>query len=139
MGTYLLFSELHSNSDLASTNMNAIDSFSHPEEALRAATEIQQRFRPGEQDSALRVSIHRGRGLAVRLDSNIDYFGNTVNYAAKIQSVAGAGEVVFFKEFHALPNIAETARKFRLEVREKPFLPSFKSGSNVVLIATLEE
>ena len=113
--------------------------FSHPEEALRAATEIQQRFRPGEQDIALRVSIHRGRCLAVQLDSNIDYFGNTVNYAAKIQSVAGAGEVVFSKEFHDLPNIAETAKKCQLELHEKPFRPSPESTSNVVLLATLKK
>lgn len=96
--------------------------FLHPEDALQAAVEIQKAFSPGgPHQVALRVSIHRGLCLAVRLDSNIDYFGNTVNYAAKMQSAAGAGEIVFSKEFLSQPNIAEQLRTLGLRQEEKPF------------------
>ncbi len=113
--------------------------FSHPEEALLAGIEIQQMFRLGEQDIALRVSIHRGLCLAVRLDSNIDYFGSVVNYTAKMQSVAGAGDVVFSKEFYALPNISDRARDCGLKMQERRLRSSFESDKEVVLVAKLSE
>ncbi|MCA9622908.1 MAG: hypothetical protein KC731_28010, partial [Myxococcales bacterium] len=37
--------------------------------------------------------IHTGLCIAVNLNSNIDYFGNTVNLAAKLQGMAGAGDI----------------------------------------------
>lgn len=113
--------------------------FRHPQEALEAAIEIQRMFRPGEQDIALRISIHRGQCLAVRFDANIDYFGNAVNYTAKMQSVAGAGEIVFSKEFYSLPNIAFQAQERELEMEEKPLRSRFLLGSNSVYLAKLKQ
>ena len=37
--------------------------------------------------------MHAGPVIAVKLNTGLDYFGNTVNLAAKIQSCAGAGEI----------------------------------------------
>jgi class 3 adenylate cyclase len=111
--------------------------FPHSEEALQAAVEIQQLFRPGEKDIAVRVSIHRGQCLAVRLDANIDYFGNAVNYAAKMQSVAGAGEIVFSKEFYSLPNIASQVQEHELELEERPLRSRFGPDKNSVYLAKI--
>ena len=58
-----------------------------------------------------------------------------MNYAAKMQSVAGAGDVVFSKEYYALPNIANRARECGLEIQEKRLRSSFESGKEVVLLA----
>ena len=71
--------------------------FDRPEGALRAAIDLQKAFGPGVEGNRLRIraTVHSGSCLAVNLNSNIDYFGNTVNLAAKLQSAAGAGEVVF--------------------------------------------
>jgi class 3 adenylate cyclase len=45
---------------------------------------------------SLKVGLHRGTALAVHTDqSGLDYFGGTVNLAARAQGVAGAGEVVW--------------------------------------------
>ena len=70
-------------------------SFPTPQEALTAAIAIQGRFHAGRADTSirLRISIHCGPVIAVQLNTGIDYFGNTVNLAAKIQSCAGAGEI----------------------------------------------
>ena len=106
--------------------------FRNPEEVLQAAVEIQRLFRPGEKDIALRISIHRGQCLAVRLDANIDYFGNAVNYAAKMQSVAGAGEIVFSKESYSLPNVASHIREHELEMEEKRLPSRGESDKNSV-------
>ncbi len=79
--------------------------FNEPRKALRAALEIQRRFPPG--GLRLRASLHHGPCLAVHFNSNIDYFGAAVNYAAKLQAAAGAGEVVFSGELAGQPGVQE--------------------------------
>jgi class 3 adenylate cyclase len=84
-------------------------SFPSIEDAVRASAEIQRRFAYDREDTSirLRVSIHNGPVIAVHLNNGIDYFGNTVNFAAKIQATAGAGEVVMcemvYNKISALP------------------------------------
>jgi class 3 adenylate cyclase len=65
------------------------------EEAFGAATAIQKRFHADRSDLSIRVriSLHRGIVIAVQLNTGIDYFGSVVNSGAKIQSLAGAGEI----------------------------------------------
>ncbi len=55
----------------------------------------------------LRVSIHYGQCIAVNLNSGIDFFGKTVNIAAKIQKLAGASQIVFTKEFKENPDVEQ--------------------------------
>jgi class 3 adenylate cyclase len=115
--------------------------FQRPEDALEAAIEIQQKFEGNEEDAlTLRISLHRGICLAVGLESNIDYFGNTVNYAARMQSVAGAREIVLSNEFFSQPGIPEKARRCGLNVEEVPF--SLLSGEDYqadsVLLASFQ-
>jgi class 3 adenylate cyclase len=71
--------------------------FVSPLDAMRAAVDLQRYFN-GDNPSTrlrLRVTLNSGSCLAVNLNSNIDYFGNTVNLAAKIQSIAEAGQIGF--------------------------------------------
>ena len=70
--------------------------FGDAAQAVRAAVTIQRRFAPACEppDLRLRVSLNTGVCIAVNLNSGIDYFGSTVNVAAKLQALAGAGEVV---------------------------------------------
>ncbi len=70
-------------------------SFTEPLDALRASADIHAAFHKDRADSAtrLRISINTGPCIAVRLNAGIDYFGQTVNLAAKLQSLAEAGEV----------------------------------------------
>ncbi|XXX77484.1 DUF5939 domain-containing protein [Sorangium sp. So ce134] len=71
--------------------------FRDPGDALRAAFALQERFHPDRSDLGLRlrISLHRGPCLAVNLNRGIDYFGRTVNLAAKLQGFAGAGQILF--------------------------------------------
>jgi class 3 adenylate cyclase len=104
--------------------------FQRPEDALAAAIEIQQKF-VGDDEEPLRVraALHRGMCLAVRLESNIDYFGQAVNYAAKMQSVAGAGQIVLSNEFCAQPGIEAQVRGAGLELEEVRFSPVRSDGN----------
>jgi class 3 adenylate cyclase len=103
--------------------------FRRPQDALEAALEIGREFRPGgEQPLDLRVALHRGPCLAVRLDTQIDYFGTAVNYAAKMERLAQAGEVVFSKEFLEWPELQERLGQRGHRLRERPFAFPARKG-----------
>ena len=96
--------------------------FGRPEDALAAAVAIQQRFAGDEREPlTLRASLHRGICLAVKLEANIDYFGSAVNDAAKMQSLAGAREIVMSDEFYSQPGISEQVETLELELRDASF------------------
>lgn len=75
----------------------AMAAFADPVDALRAASAVQARFHGGRGDTKVRVriSLNSGPCIAVNLNSAIDYFGRTVNLAAKLQGLAGSGQIVF--------------------------------------------
>lgn len=75
-------------------------SFTQAKDAARASLAIQRAFRELNARKALRdeilvkVGIHAGGTIMVNLNNRLDYFGQTVNMAARIQSSADGGEVV---------------------------------------------
>ncbi len=69
--------------------------FGNQLDAYRAGLELRKRFLNPESEVAIRISLHTGPCLAVNLDTGIDYFGNTVNLSAKLQALAGAGQIAF--------------------------------------------
>ena len=68
--------------------------FGNPLDAVRASQGIHQCFHAERDDTPirLRISIHAGPCIAVKLNTNIDYFGGTVNIAAKLQACAEGGQ-----------------------------------------------
>lgn len=77
-------------------------SFPTVEDALSASEKIQKSFdgsRP-EANLRLRISIHKGVVIAVHLDSGLDYFGSAINKCAKIQNLAGAGQIAMVSEVY---------------------------------------
>ncbi len=85
----------------------AMAAFVDPVKALQTAQEIHRRFPEGRADLALRVriSLNTGPCIAVRLNTAIDYFGNTVNVAAKLQALAEAGQIAFTREMLDRPGV----------------------------------
>ena len=53
----------------------------------------------------LKVGIHRGPVIAVTLNDRIDYFGRTVNIAARTQSVSGPRQVSMLRDFIRSPGV----------------------------------
>lgn len=69
--------------------------FTDPGTAVDAAIQMHRRIRkvaPG--DLALKVGLHDGPCIAVQLNERLDYFGTTVNVAARVQAKASGGEIV---------------------------------------------
>jgi hypothetical protein len=95
-------------------------SFPSAHEALAAAVAIQERF-DGQRDDTrirLRISVHSGPVIAVHLNTGIDYFGNTVNFAAKIQGCAGAGEIALSELAHQT-HLAAAAKGFKFPIEKR--------------------
>ncbi len=67
-------------------------------DAVRAAVQmhqaVDQDFGPMEaQPLQLKIGIHYGNVLAVNANQRLDYFGQAVNVAARVQNEAGGGEI----------------------------------------------
>ena len=87
-------------------------SFVDPLDGLRAALEMVARIDEANSQAggdllALKVGLHSGACLAVTLNDRLDYFGQTVNIAARIQGLAGPGEIVASEDVLAAPGAAE--------------------------------
>jgi class 3 adenylate cyclase len=86
--------------------------------AIRAAHAIQRRFPPAREDLDIRVriSLNRGSCIAVRFNTDIDYFGNAVNLAAKLQGSADAGQIAISSSVHEAPGVREALRELGVEL-----------------------
>ena len=84
--------------------------FVDPKKCLEAALELDgsvQTISAHGEPLRLRVGFHAGPCIAMRANDRIDYFGTTVNLAARLQSLARAGEVTMAKTDADRPAIAQ--------------------------------
>jgi class 3 adenylate cyclase len=54
----------------------------------------------GDRNLILRIGLHKKAAIAVTLNDRLDYFGQTVNVAARVQGLADAGEICLTREVH---------------------------------------
>ncbi len=71
--------------------------FSRPEDGFKAAKEMLENMNEystkSKVDVGLKLGLHKGAAIAVNANQSLDYFGRTVNIAARVQGQASAGEV----------------------------------------------
>ncbi len=87
-------------------------SFNTPEGAVRAAVlmldAIDQFNREhGDQALVLKIGVHHGASIAVTLNERLDYFGQTVNIAARVQGLAGSEEIYVTEDVYDAPGVKE--------------------------------
>ena len=97
--------------------------FVDPVDALRAALDMRARIARFNADAGndliiLKVGVHAGACLAVTLNDRLDYFGQTVNIAARVQALAGANEIVVTNHVVTLPGAAELVTGLRTTSRD---------------------
>lgn len=89
--------------------------FVSPAQAVAAALDIQTRIaafnrQPGTGQThpplVIKLGIHAGPTIAVTLNDRLDYFGSTVNMAARLQGESRGGEIVLSPEIAEDPAIA---------------------------------
>ncbi|MCB9893806.1 MAG: adenylate/guanylate cyclase domain-containing protein [Planctomycetes bacterium] len=77
--------------------------FTRPDNALRAADELHRkvdeyvRKHGHEEGVQLKVGLHAGPCIAVTLNERLDYFGTTVNLAARVQGLSEGGDIITSK------------------------------------------
>lgn len=74
--------------------------FSSPLDGMNAAIEMieemetfNRRLQRDNHTLGLKIGLHEGSALAVNAEDRLDYFGQTVNIAARVQALAQAGEI----------------------------------------------
>lgn len=88
-------------------------SFNEPADAARAAVEMMRgmdalnaSLKAEGHDTGLKVGLHEGSALAVASEERLDYFGQTVNVAARVQGLAQAGEIWLTQSVMETPGVA---------------------------------
>ncbi len=86
--------------------------FSRPTDAVSAALDMLgeiERYNSehGDPSIILKIGAHCGPSIAVTLNENLDYFGQTVNVAARVQSLAEAGEICISEALYSAPGVSQ--------------------------------
>ena len=94
--------------------------FPTPTDAVLAALEMREAVEQLNSDQKLRdfvlkIGVHKGASIAVTLNERLDYFGQTVNIAARTQNLAGADEVCMTEEVYAAPGMAEVLKSHHVK------------------------
>lgn len=67
-------------------------SFGDPAHAVKAALAMQKAI--ADHDLVLKLGVHAGPSVVVTLNDRLDYFGSTVNMAARLQGQSDGGDIV---------------------------------------------
>jgi class 3 adenylate cyclase len=99
--------------------------FPSAEDALEASLAIQREFTAGQiarGDPALlvKLGLHRGPCIAVNANDLLDYFGSTVNIAARVQNESVGGDIVVTPEVIGDPGVRKILE------RESPQIETFE-------------
>jgi class 3 adenylate cyclase len=94
--------------------------FVEPADAVRSALsmlremEAFNRHLPN-REVILKIGIHRGAAIAVTLNESLDYFGQTVNVAARVQSFSDAREICLTGEVLTAPGVKDILAPYAIE------------------------
>jgi class 3 adenylate cyclase len=96
--------------------------FLNPLDAVRAAVAMlddMDRFNRDHLDRLLilKIGLHKGASIAVTLNDRLDYFGQAVNIAARVQGLAQAEEIYLSQEVHDYPGVEDLLAPFLVERR----------------------
>ncbi len=103
--------------------------FRRPAAALRAILKAQKILAAptdGSLPLMLKVGIHAGPCIAVTLNDRLDYFGGTVNMAARLEGLSTGGDVIISPTVYADPEVAELLEESSNHLAAEPFEMTLK-------------
>lgn len=90
--------------------------FMTPRDAVQAAVEMLEDIEAFNgrisQPLILKIGIHRGHSIVVTLNDRLDYFGQTVNIAARVQGLADANEIFVSEDAYDEPGMTGIAARY---------------------------
>src|SRR5215471_573456 len=114
--------------------------FARPDGAVRAALTMQERIgefnRRYNSDPPLviKIGVHHGPAIAINSNNQLDYFGRTVNIAARIQRESTGGDVVLTEDIVQQPAVQEVLQRYPAAM---PFTASLKGIEGTFLLYRL--
>jgi class 3 adenylate cyclase len=85
--------------------------FRRPAAGLLAIWAAQKKLARFEPRLWLKVGIHHGPCIVVNLNDRLDYFGSTVNVAARLPNFSTGGEIIFSEAIRADPEVGQFLEK----------------------------
>ena len=79
--------------------------------------------------------MHKGAAIAVTLNDRLDYFGQTVNIAARVQNLADADEIFVSQDVYDAAGVKDELAAFPVEAQTAQLrgvqqeLPVFRVGA----------
>ena len=134
--------EKHSGAVIKTIGDAVMAAFSRPVDALEAALEMQERVAELNKNLSpkpavvLKIGIHAGPSIAINGNGIMDYFGTTVNVAARVQNESAGGDVVVTEGILCDP-AARAALDKRRCAKDEPFEISLKGLSEVFKLRRL--
>lgn len=84
--------------------------FHLPSDGLKAALDIQKELaefnKSVNENFALRIGLHSGPAIAVNSNNRLDYFGRTINIAARIESQGSGGDIILSRDDFEQKNLS---------------------------------
>jgi len=87
---------------------------------MRSAIERFNAEQP-ERPVSLKIGIHHGAAIAVTLNDELDYFGQTVNIASRVQEMADAAEIWITEAVWNYPGVQALLEPYPAEPRTAEF------------------
>src|SRR5574339_745538 len=92
--------------------------FMTPLDAVRAALEMLHDIETFNQNISdklvLKIGIHRGHSIVVTLNDRLDYFGQTVNIASRVQGLADAGDIYVSEDVYSSPGVQDVLANYNI-------------------------
>jgi class 3 adenylate cyclase len=80
----------------------------------------------GMQPLMLKVGIHTGACIAVTLNDRLDYFGTTVNLAARLEGLSSGDDVIISDAVREDPEVTEMLSQPEWSLSAAPFEATLK-------------
>jgi len=93
--------------------------FPTPDRAVSAALRMRDSVQKLKNDLLIKIGIHEGPCLAVTLNDRLDYFGQTVNIAARVQSLADSRAIFATKSVVENSQVSKILEAGKLKLIEQ--------------------
>jgi len=114
--------------------------FSRPEAAVQAALDIQQKLGAFNREYhidpplVIKLGVHQGPVIAINANNRLDYFGRTVNIAARVQGESVGGDVVLTADLLRHMAVQQVLKGFSIP---RPFTTVLKGITDPVTLYRL--
>lgn len=114
--------------------------FLNPRDAVNYSLKVHEEVEKlnilyGEDLLQLKIGIHYGPALAVNMNDRLDYFGSTINLAARTEGKCMGKDIVITKKVFEIPQVNEILQNLEIEKFESE-LKGFPESQFLVRIKT---